>query len=164
MGGQKWWLLPCIPHGQIWRSYGQGQCYGTGIFWTLNCWKWTVCSQSESISSCFYFFPIAALKFMKVKCNSTNKYIGLMKKLQIFWEMATIGKDMWMGCSVLSHNLNTFQILEQMTLAKFYTRKIKPVQTEEILKIWVFTVLTLTCDLGTQPWPEYYDDLLPYLQ
>ena len=33
------------------RSQGQGQCYNTDTFWTLNCWKREVCSQSERISS-----------------------------------------------------------------------------------------------------------------
>ena len=52
--------------------------------------------------------------------------------------------------------------LEQMTLSKY--KKDQTVQTEEILKIWVFAVLSLSCDLGTQLWPEYYGDLLPYPQ
>ena len=49
---------------------GQGQCYSTGIFWTLNFWKRAVCSQSESISSLQFFHVFFVCKLSGPHCTA----------------------------------------------------------------------------------------------
>ena len=56
----------------VFRHKCQGQCYSTDIFWMLNCWKWAVCSQSESISSWFLNSYLLKTSYETWICDSID--------------------------------------------------------------------------------------------